>query len=70
MAVLWTLLGFLAIVVLWGIALYNGLVRRTNLTKEGWSGIDALLKRCADLVPNVVEAVKGYAAHERAALQA
>jgi LemA protein len=69
MAILWTLVGLGAIALLWGIAVYNGLVRRTNLTKEGWSGIDAQLKRRADLVPNVVAVVKGYAAHESSTLE-
>ncbi len=51
------------------IALYNRLVRSRQMAKEGWSGIDVQLKRRADLVPNLVEAVKGYAGHERATLQ-
>lgn len=45
--------------------IYNGLVRFRNLAREGWSGIDVQLRRRNDLVPNLVEAVKGYAAHER-----
>jgi LemA protein len=58
----------LAVVVLaalWGVATYNGLVRRKNVVAEAWSGIDAQLKRRADLIPNLVESVKGYAAHEK-----
>ena len=43
---------------------YNGLVRNKNLVAEGWSGIDVQLRRRADLVPNLVETVKGYATHE------
>jgi LemA protein len=54
-----------ALVVLWAITVYNGLVRRKNVVKEAWSGIDVQLKRRADLIPNLVETVKGYAAHER-----
>lgn len=52
----------------WLVALYNGLVRKRNLVQEGWSGIDVQLKRRADLIPNLVETVKGYASHEREAL--
>jgi len=52
-------------VALWGISVYNGLVRRKNVVAEAWSGIEAQLKRRADLIPNLVETVKGYAGHER-----
>jgi LemA protein len=50
---------------LWAVSVYNGLVRRKNLVAEAWAGIEAQLKRRADLIPNLVETVKGYAAHER-----
>jgi LemA protein len=50
------------------VGIYNGLVRKRNLVQEGWSGIDVQLKRRADLIPNLVETVKGYASHEREAL--
>ena len=53
------------VVILWGILTYNGLVRGKNLVAEGWSGIDAQLKRRADLIPNLVATAKGYSAHER-----
>lgn len=58
----------IAVVVLTGLVLvgmYNGLVRARVRTREAWSGIDVQLRRRADLVPNLVETVKGYAAHER-----
>lgn len=51
------------------VATYNSLVHSRNLAEEGWSGIDVQLKRRANLVPNLVETVKGYAAHERATLE-
>lgn len=59
------LIGIVVLVVLWAILTYNGLVSRRAMVAEGWSGIDAQLKRRADLIPNLVETVKGYAAHER-----
>ncbi|HOE64060.1 MAG TPA: LemA family protein [Candidatus Sumerlaeota bacterium] len=55
--------------VIWFIATYNILVRLRNFCKESWSGIDTELKRRYDLIPNLVETVKGYAAHERETLQ-
>jgi LemA protein len=63
-----TLIVILALAVailLWGVSIYNGLVRRKNIVAEGWSGIETQLKRRADLIPNLVETVKGYATHER-----
>jgi len=47
------------------VGIYNGLIRSRVRTREAWSGIDVQLKRRADLIPNLVETVKGYAAHER-----
>jgi len=59
------LLGLAVVLVLWAVAIFNGLVRRRNIVAEAWSGIETQLKRRADLIPNLVESVKGYAAHER-----
>lgn len=62
-----------AVVVLvggWLITAFNGLVRWRNRVKESWSDIDVQLKRRYDLIPNLVETVKGYASHERDALEA
>ena len=56
------------LVVLWFVLTYNGLVSRRQRTQEAWSQIDVELKRRHDLIPNLVETVKGYAAHERGTL--
>lgn len=60
------LLGLLA---LWGLLTYNGFVRARLRCREAWSTVDVQLKRRADLLPNLVETVKGYAGHERATLE-
>jgi LemA protein len=65
MNILWVILGILAVIILWIIFTYNGLVRLRNRTKEAWADIDVQLKRRYNLIPNLVETVKGYAAHER-----
>jgi len=61
-------LGLLVLVAVYVIAIYNGLVQKRALTQEGWSGIETQLKRRANLIPNLVETVKGYAAHESGTL--
>jgi LemA protein len=61
----WIVGGIIAIIVLFAIVVFNRLIRQRNMVREGWSGIDVQLRRRTDLVPNLVEAVKGYAAHER-----
>ena len=53
------------LLLLWAIATYNGLIKLRNLVQEAWRQIDVELKRRHDLIPNLVETVKGYAAHER-----
>jgi LemA protein len=61
----WIILTILAGAALYAAVIYNRLVRQRNLAREGWSGIDVQLKRRTDLVPNLVDTVKAYAAHER-----
>ena len=63
--ILWIILGAIAIIIFWFIAVYNGLIRLKNQTDEAWSDIDVQLKRRYNLIPNLVETVKGYATHER-----
>lgn len=63
------LFAVVAAVLLWGVALYNGLVRLKVLVEEAWSGIDVQLKRRYDLIPNLVETVKGYAKHEKSTFE-
>ncbi len=58
------LFGLVILVALYAIYVYNALVRNKVLKEEGWSGIDVQLRRRADLVPNLIETVKGYASHE------
>lgn len=62
---LYIVLGILIVLVLWAIFTYNRLVTLRNRTKEAWSDIDVQLKRRYNLIPNLVETVKGYATHER-----
>ncbi len=64
----WIILGVLAALLLWAIFMYNNFVKLTQRTKEAWADIDVQLKRRYDLIPNLIEAVKGYAAHERGVL--
>lgn len=59
----------LAVVFLWVAGLYNGLVKLKNRAKEAWADIDVQLKRRYNLIPNLVETVKGYASHEREVFQ-
>ncbi len=59
------MLGILAVAVIWIIAVYNGLIKLKNRTDEAWSDIDVQLKRRHDLIPNLINTVKGYAAHEK-----
>ena len=55
--------------VVWFIAVYNKLIKLRNMKEEGWSGIDVQLKRRSNLIPNLLESVKGYMGHERSVLE-
>lgn len=57
-------LGVIAVLVVYAISIYNGLVKARQMAEEAWSGIDVQLKRRSNLIPNLVETVKGYADHE------
>jgi LemA protein len=67
---LWILLAIIAAVVLWAIGIYNQLVNLRNAVKNAFAQIDVQLTRRYDLIPNLVEAVKGYMKHERETLEA
>ena len=62
--------GVILVIVLWLVALYNGLVKQRQLTRNAWSQIDVQLKRRYELIPNLVETVKGYMKHEKETLEA
>lgn len=65
MIILWTIIVLILIGLFWLLGTYNGLVKLKNRTDEAWSDIDVQLKRRYDLIPNLVETVKGYAKHEK-----
>jgi LemA protein len=62
---LWILLGVVLLIVLWLVTAYNGLVGLRNRVDNAWAQVEVQLKRRYDLIPNLVETVKGYAAHEQ-----
>jgi LemA protein len=68
--VTWIVIGVVVLALLYAIGVYNGLVRLRALVREAFSGITVQLRRRADLIPNLVETVKGYASHERETLDA
>ena len=70
MIAMWVSLGVLVLLVLWVVGMYNGLVMSRNQVQNAWSQIDVQLKRRHDLIPNLIETVKGYVSHERGTLEA
>jgi LemA protein len=66
----WIIIGLIVVVVIWAMAIYNGLVALRQRTNQAFADIDVQLKLRHDLIPNLVETVKGYAAHERGTLEA
>jgi len=68
--VLWILIGVVALLVVALVLLYNNLVRLRNRVDNAWAQVDVQLRRRYDLIPNLVETVKGYAAHERGTFEA
>jgi LemA protein len=67
--VLYIILGVIVIIIIWAIAVYNGLIRMRNMVEEAFATMDVYLKKRFDLIPNLVETVKGYAKHERETLE-
>lgn len=70
MTALWIILGIIALLIIWAIALYNSLVRLRLKVDNSWSDIRVFLKKRFDLIPNLVNTVKGYAEHERGTFEA
>ncbi|MFZ5426759.1 MAG: LemA family protein [Thermodesulfobacteriota bacterium] len=70
MTTLMILLAVVLALAVWAVAMYNSLVRNNNLVAEGFSGVDVQLTRRAELIPNLIETVKGYMTHERELLEA
>jgi LemA protein len=70
MTTAWIIIGLIVVLVLWIIFIYNGLVAMRQRTNQAFADIDVQLKQRHDLIPNLVETVKGYASHERGTLEA
>ncbi|MFC1721187.1 LemA family protein [Patescibacteria group bacterium] len=69
MTTIYIILGILAVIILWVVAIFNAFIRLRTRANEAWADIDVQLKRRYDLIPNLINTVKGYAAHEKETLQ-
>ena len=69
MTITYILIGIIALIIPWLIGAYNGFIKLVTKTKEAQLDIDVQLKRCYDLIPNLVSTVKGYATHEKTAFE-
>jgi LemA protein len=69
MSIAWIIAGVVVLLIIFFIAIYNNLTRKRILVREGWSGIGTFLQQRNDMIPNLVETVKGYALHESTTLQ-
>src|ERR1044072_1101917 len=69
MSTIWIIVAVIVLIVIFLIAIYNNLTKKRILVREGWSGIGTFLQQRNDLIPNLVETVKGYAVHESSTLQ-
>lgn len=67
--IIWIVLALLVLLVVGGVVIYNRMVKLRVMTDQAWSDVDVQLKRRHDLIPNLVETVKGYAAHEKSTLE-
>jgi len=70
MTIIYIILTVVAVIVIWVIAAYNGFIKLITRSKEAWADIDVQLKRRYDLIPNLINTVKGYAGHEKSTLDA
>ena len=69
MTTTWIIIGIIALLIIWIIAIYNGMVKMRNKVDKEWRNIDVQLERRYSLIPNLVETVKGYATHEQETLK-
>ena len=65
----WIILGVVAVIIIWAVGSYNGLVTKDEKVSEAWANVETVYQRRADLIPNLVNTVKGYAAYEQETLQ-
>jgi LemA protein len=65
----WIILGVLALIVIWAVSIYNGIIRLEENVNSQWANVESVYQRRADLIPNLVNTVKGYAEHEQETLQ-